>query len=73
MCMALTGGYSDVDEILHVVRLALAQLLPVDPLRHKHTPCRVLGVVERHHYLRLRVSFYTDQQHERRGGGEGVG
>lgn len=47
----LTGGDSDVDKVLDVVGLALAQLLSVDPLRHKHAPGGELRVVERNHNL----------------------
>ena len=47
----LTGGYSHVDKVLDVVGLALAQLLSVDPLRHKHAPGRELRVVARNHNL----------------------
>lgn len=47
----LTCGNADVDEVLHIVRLALAQLLAVDPLRHEHPPRRELRVVVRDHHL----------------------
>ena len=41
-----------VDQLAHVVRLALAQLLAVQPLRGQHAARRVLRIRARHHHLR---------------------
>lgn len=51
--MSLTCRHAHVDQVLNVVRFALAELFPVNPLRHKHSPSRELGIVLRNHDLTI--------------------